>query len=220
MQTFKSFELTRLLETDGDQDWHFHGRNDVLDKVVRIFSFATVFMLAHTITDTQCMWRRLVKLMEPMIDPNYKQKKEAEKLRKSLMQRLGATIKRTCTSASLTSSSRASDSAALASACSFYPQCSFWSESHQHKCQNTFPPICANVSGRDDIETSDYEDIIAKEAVNPADIDCTFEDIGGLDEEKKRLRELVVLTKCLYMCVSCLCLGLRLRLRLRWWLHT
>ena len=51
-------------------------------------------------------------------------------------------------------------------------------------------PACA---GRDHIETSDHEDVIAKEAVNPADIDCTFEDIGGLDEEKKRLRELVVL---------------------------
>ena len=52
------------------------------------------------------------------------------------------------------------------------------------------PPACA---GRDHLETNDHEDAIAKEAVNPADIDCTFEDIGGLDEEKKRLRELVVL---------------------------
>jgi len=32
---------------------------------------------------------RLVQLMEPMIDPNYKQKKDAEKSRKSLMLRLG-----------------------------------------------------------------------------------------------------------------------------------
>ena len=47
--------------------------------------------------------------------------------------------------------------------------------------------------GRDDVETSDYEDQIAKEAVNPAEIDCTFDDIGGLDFEKKRLRELVIL---------------------------
>ena len=47
--------------------------------------------------------------------------------------------------------------------------------------------------GRDDIDTSDYEDQIAKEAVNPAEIDCTFDDIGGLDFEKKRLRELVIL---------------------------
>ena len=38
------------------------------------------------------------------------------------------------------------------------------------------------LSGRKDIETNDYEDVIAKEAVNPADIDCTFADIGGLDE--------------------------------------
>ena len=52
------------------------------------------------------------------------------------------------------------------------------------------PPACA---GRDHIETNDHEDAIAKEAVNPADIDVTFADIGGLDEEKKRLRELVVL---------------------------
>mmetsp|Transcript_35038 Transcript_35038/g.56594 ORF Transcript_35038/g.56594 Transcript_35038/m.56594 type:complete len:380 (-) Transcript_35038:190-1329(-) len=84
---------------------------------------------------TMYLTKWLVQLMEPMIDPNYKQKKDAEKSRKSLMLRLG----------------------------------------------------------RKDIETNDYEDVIAKEAVNPADIDCTFADIGGLDEEKKRLRELVVL---------------------------
>jgi SpoVK/Ycf46/Vps4 family AAA+-type ATPase len=47
--------------------------------------------------------------------------------------------------------------------------------------------------GHDNINTNHYEDLIAQEAVNPADIDVTFMDIGGLEEEKKRLRELVVL---------------------------
>jgi len=77
----------------------------------------------------------LVTLMEPMIDQNYKQKKNAEKSRQRLIKRLG--------------------------------------------CK--------------DIETNEYEDMVALEAVNPADIECTFADIGGLDEQKKRLRELVVL---------------------------
>jgi ATPase family AAA domain-containing protein 1 len=47
--------------------------------------------------------------------------------------------------------------------------------------------------GHDNINTNHYEDLIAQEAVNPAGIDVTFMDIGGLEEEEKRLRELVVL---------------------------
>mmetsp|Transcript_23140 Transcript_23140/g.54999 ORF Transcript_23140/g.54999 Transcript_23140/m.54999 type:complete len:386 (-) Transcript_23140:63-1220(-) len=46
--------------------------------------------------------------------------------------------------------------------------------------------------GRDFV-TDEYEDAIAKDAINPESIDITFEDIGGLADEKKRLRELVVL---------------------------
>ena len=34
----------------------------------------------------------MIKLMEPMIDPNYKQKKEAQRLRESLMRRLGRKV--------------------------------------------------------------------------------------------------------------------------------
>ncbi|EKX32563.1 hypothetical protein GUITHDRAFT_91001 [Guillardia theta CCMP2712] len=50
--------------------------------------------------------------------------------------------------------------------------------------------------GRDDIKTDEHEDVIAKEAVNPASIDVTFDDIGGLEEQKQRIREIVVLPFC------------------------
>ncbi len=38
---------------------------------------------------TMFLTKYIVKLMEPMIDPNYKQKQDAARSRKSLMQRLG-----------------------------------------------------------------------------------------------------------------------------------
>ncbi|KAJ1494055.1 P-loop containing nucleoside triphosphate hydrolase protein [Baffinella frigidus] len=47
--------------------------------------------------------------------------------------------------------------------------------------------------GRTDVETDKYENMISKEAIDPASIDVTFEDIGGLLEEKQRLRDIVVL---------------------------
>jgi SpoVK/Ycf46/Vps4 family AAA+-type ATPase len=35
--------------------------------------------------------------------------------------------------------------------------------------------------------------MIAKDAINPENIDVSFDDIGGLEEEKRRLREIVIL---------------------------
>ena len=43
------------------------------------------------------------------------------------------------------------------------------------------------------METNKYENMISREAVDPASIDVTFEDIGGLAEEKQRLKDIVVL---------------------------
>ena len=61
------------------------------------------------------------------------------------------------------------------------------------------------LSGRKDIETNDYEDVIAKEAVNPADIDCTFADIGGLDEVCCRVLHCVAVYCRVLLCVAVCC---------------
>jgi SpoVK/Ycf46/Vps4 family AAA+-type ATPase len=47
--------------------------------------------------------------------------------------------------------------------------------------------------GRPLVKTNQYEDVIACDVVNPDDIDVTFESIGGLDEIKQALHELVIL---------------------------
>jgi hypothetical protein len=41
---------------------------------------------------------------------------------------------------------------------------------------------------RTGIETNEHEDMIAKDAVNPASIDVTFDDIGGAPTELGRRR--------------------------------
>mmetsp|Transcript_13923 Transcript_13923/g.27503 ORF Transcript_13923/g.27503 Transcript_13923/m.27503 type:complete len:369 (-) Transcript_13923:537-1643(-) len=47
--------------------------------------------------------------------------------------------------------------------------------------------------GRPDLKTNEHEDLIAQEAINPQNIDVSFDDIGGLEEEKRRLKEIVIL---------------------------
>lgn len=47
--------------------------------------------------------------------------------------------------------------------------------------------------GRPLVKTNQYEDVIACDVVNPDDIDVTFESIGGLDDIKEALHELVIL---------------------------
>jgi hypothetical protein len=49
-----------------------------------------VIKIGLTMGVTMYLTKWMVKLMEPMIDPNYKQKQDAARARKSLMQRLGA----------------------------------------------------------------------------------------------------------------------------------
>eukprot|EP00240_Pyramimonas_obovata_P007986 CAMPEP_0118952360 /NCGR_PEP_ID=MMETSP1169-20130426/54714_1 /TAXON_ID=36882 /ORGANISM="Pyramimonas obovata, Strain CCMP722" /LENGTH=169 /DNA_ID=CAMNT_0006899589 /DNA_START=40 /DNA_END=546 /DNA_ORIENTATION=- len=47
--------------------------------------------------------------------------------------------------------------------------------------------------GRPYIQTNNYEDIIAMDVVNPDQINVDFESIGGLEEIKQSLDELVIL---------------------------
>lgn len=47
--------------------------------------------------------------------------------------------------------------------------------------------------GRPNINTNAYEDIIAGDVANPAEISTTFDSIGGLGETKQALQEIVIL---------------------------
>uniref|UniRef100_A0A0C9RRE2 TSA: Wollemia nobilis Ref_Wollemi_Transcript_19650_1734 transcribed RNA sequence n=1 Tax=Wollemia nobilis TaxID=56998 RepID=A0A0C9RRE2_9CONI len=47
--------------------------------------------------------------------------------------------------------------------------------------------------GRPMVKTNTYEDVIACDVINPDDIDVSFDSIGGLDEVKQALHELVIL---------------------------
>ena len=46
--------------------------------------------------------------------------------------------------------------------------------------------------GRKDVETNQYEDVIALDVINPDHIEVTFDDIGGLEKTKEALQELVI----------------------------
>eukprot|EP00252_Welwitschia_mirabilis_P015928 TRINITY_DN35335_c0_g1_i1.p1 TRINITY_DN35335_c0_g1~~TRINITY_DN35335_c0_g1_i1.p1 ORF type:complete len:392 (-),score=91.08 TRINITY_DN35335_c0_g1_i1:515-1690(-) len=47
--------------------------------------------------------------------------------------------------------------------------------------------------GRPLVKTNPYEDVIACDVINPDDIDVTFDSVGGLDNVKRSLYELVIL---------------------------
>ena len=49
-----------------------------------------VIKIGLTMVVTMYLTKWMLKLMEPMIDPNYKQKQDAARAQKSLMQQLGA----------------------------------------------------------------------------------------------------------------------------------
>ena len=48
-------------------------------------------------------------------------------------------------------------------------------------------------SGRPVFRTTYYEEVIAGDLVNPDDIEVTFDDIGGLEQQKRDIYDLVVL---------------------------
>lgn len=47
--------------------------------------------------------------------------------------------------------------------------------------------------GRPNIQTNQYEDIIACDVANPAELSTTFDAIGGLGDTKRALHEIVIL---------------------------